>query len=114
MARQFDLEVNGRALTVEAEPEMPLLWLLRDVLGLTGTKYSCGIGECGACTVLLDGEEIRSCVTTVSEAAGKKIITIEGLAETRFHVLQEAWLAEASAPVARDQSRSARLEMGPR
>ncbi|HHQ48216.1 MAG TPA: (2Fe-2S)-binding protein [Acidobacteria bacterium] len=94
MARKMEIVVNGDRFTVEVEPEMPLLWVLRDVLGLAGTKYGCGIGECGACTVLLDGEEVRSCVTTVAEAAGRRITTIEGLAHTRFAVLQEAWIAE--------------------
>lgn len=94
MAKPIELVVNGERRRIEVEPEMPLLWVLRDVLGLTGTKYSCGIAECGACTVLLDGGEIRSCVTPVSQAVGHEIITIEGLAHTRFHTLQEAWIAE--------------------
>ncbi|NOZ93338.1 MAG: (2Fe-2S)-binding protein [Acidobacteria bacterium] len=94
MAKPIELVVNGERRRIDVEPEMPLLWVLRDVLGLTGTKYSCGIAECGACTVLLDGEEIRSCATPVSEAAGHEITTIEGLAHTHFHTLQEAWIAE--------------------
>ncbi len=94
MAKPIELVVNGERHRIEVDPEMPLLWVLRDVLGLTGTKYSCGIAECGSCTVLLDGEEIRSCVTPVAQAAGREVTTIEGLARTRFHVLEEAWITE--------------------
>jgi len=86
--------VNGQPRSVDADPEMPLLWVLRDLLGLTGTKYGCGIAECGACTVHVEGEATRSCVTTVGEVAGKKITTIEGLAADRSHPLQDAWIAE--------------------
>ena len=77
------LNINGKAYNVDVEPEMPLLWALRDQLGLTGTKYGCGIAQCGACTVHIDGEPVRSCVMPVSAAAGKKITTIEGLAAGR-------------------------------
>ncbi len=91
---QFRLLVNGRTREVDASAEMPLLWLLRDVLELTGTKYGCGVGLCGACTVHLDGEAVRSCQTPVSAAAGKKITTIEGLSPDRSHPLQLAWIAE--------------------
>lgn len=88
------LTVNGKEHTVDVSPDMPLLWVLRDTLDLTGTKYSCGIGLCGACTVHLDGEAIRSCVTPVSEVAGREITTIEGLSPDGSHPLQQAWAAE--------------------
>ena len=78
---QFPLDVNGHSRTIEADGEMPLLWALRDLLQLTGTKYGCGIGMCGACTVHLDGATVRSCQTTVADARGKKVTTIEGLGE---------------------------------
>jgi aerobic-type carbon monoxide dehydrogenase small subunit (CoxS/CutS family) len=90
----FDLQVNGQTYTVEAEAQMPLLWALRDLLGLTGTKFSCGIGACGSCTVLIDGEPTRSCVTPLSSLAGKSITTIEGLSPDGSHPLQKAWLDE--------------------
>ncbi|RPJ26296.1 MAG: (2Fe-2S)-binding protein [Chloroflexi bacterium] len=90
----YDLQINGQAYTVEAEAQMPLLWVLRDLLGLTGTKFSCGVGLCGSCTVLIDGEPERSCVTLVESVAGKTITTIEGLSSDVSHPLQEAWLAE--------------------
>ena len=89
------LQVNGKAYSLDAEPEMPLLWALRNELGLTGTKYGCGIAQCGACTVLIEGKAVRSCVTTVSAAEGKQITTIEGLAENGTpHPVQAAWVAE--------------------
>jgi isoquinoline 1-oxidoreductase subunit alpha len=90
----FDLQVNGQVYTVEAEAQMPLLWVLRDLIGLTGTKFSCGIGMCGSCTVLIDGEPTRSCVTPLSSLAGKAITTIEGLSPDGSHPLQKAWQAE--------------------
>ena len=90
----LEISVNNKPYTVDVDPEMPLLWVLRDVLGLTGTKYSCGIGMCGSCTVHLDGEAVRSCGVPVSEAAGKQITTIEGLSPDGSHPLQQAWLAE--------------------
>jgi isoquinoline 1-oxidoreductase subunit alpha len=93
MAR-FTLEINGREQTVDADPEMPLLWVLRDLLNMTGTKYGCGIGLCGACTVHIDGAAMRSCQTPVSTATGKQIVTIEGLAASDLHRVQEAWIAE--------------------
>ena len=86
--------VNGTERTIDIHPDMPLLWVLRDVLNLTGTKYGCGIGQCGACTVHLDGVAIRSCSTSAAAAAGKQITTIEGLSPDRDHPLQRAWLAE--------------------
>ena len=91
------LTINGVAQTVDAEPGMPLLWVLRDLLGLTGTKFSCGAGLCGACTVLIDGEAARSCVTAVSVGADRAITTIEGLSPDGTHPVQQAWLAEAVA-----------------
>lgn len=90
----FDLQINGQAYTVEAEAQMPLLWVLRDLLGLTGTKFSCGMGLCGSCTVLIDGEPTRSCITLVESVAGKTITTIEGLSPDVSHPLQKAWLEE--------------------
>ena len=89
------LTVNGKLHTLDIEPEMPLLWALRNEIGLTGTKYGCGIAQCGACTVLVDGKPVRSCVLPVSGAEGKAITTIEGLGtEGRPHPVQEAWVAE--------------------
>ena len=90
----INLLVNEVQHQVDADPAMPLLWVLRDILGLTGTKYSCGIGQCGACTVHLDGQAVRSCMLSVSEAAGKKITTIEGLEAEGLHPVQQAWLTE--------------------
>lgn len=86
------LNVNGKQINVDVEPEMPLLWVLRDELGMTGTKYSCGIAVCGACTVHLDGQPVRSCVIPVSAAAGKKVTTIEGLSKDGSHPVQKAWV----------------------
>ncbi len=86
--------VNGKPVTVTSETDTPLLWVLRDELGLTGTKFGCGMGLCGACTVHVDGEAMRSCATPVAGVAGKKIVTIEGLSPNGTHPLQRAWLAE--------------------
>jgi len=91
---RFILTVNGRARTVNVDPETPLLWVLRDELDLTGTKYGCGEGQCGACTVHVDGAAIRSCVTPVSSVARQKIRTIEGLSPDGSHPVQRAWIAE--------------------
>lgn len=91
----FTLNVNGAQQSVDAEPEMPLLWVLRDVLNLTGTKFGCGMGLCGACTILMDGMAVRSCITPVSSAAGKAIVTIEGLSPDASHPVQQAWLEES-------------------
>lgn len=89
------LNVNGTIHEVIVEPDTPLLWVLRDNLGLTGTKYGCGIGQCGSCTVHIDGEAIRSCSYPVSAAEGKNIVTIEGLAgEEELHPVQQAWIEE--------------------
>jgi isoquinoline 1-oxidoreductase alpha subunit len=85
------LDVNGSAREVDAPEEMPLLWVLRDLLGITGVKFGCGMAQCGACTVHLDGKAIRSCVMPVSAAAGKKITTIEGLSADGTHPVQQAW-----------------------
>ena len=86
------LFINGKRHTVVATPDMPLLWVLRDVVGLTGTKFGCGIAQCGACTVHLDGAPARSCSVALSAAAGKRITTIEGLSPDRSHALQQAWI----------------------
>jgi isoquinoline 1-oxidoreductase alpha subunit len=86
-----DLVVNGVQQHVDADPAMPLLWALRDVIGLHGTKFGCGIGACGACTVHLDGEAVRACITTLSDAAGKHVTTIEGLGAHGEHPVQRAW-----------------------
>ena len=86
------LTVNGRTRTVDVEPEMPLLWVLRGHLDLPGAKYGCGIAACGACTVHVDGAPVRSCALPVSAAVGKKIVTIEGLAEKGLHRIQKAWI----------------------
>ncbi len=85
------LDVNGTVHEVEAPAEMPLLWVLREVLGFTGVKYGCGMSLCGACTVHVDGEAVRSCVTPVSDAVGKKVTTIEGLSADGSHPVQRAW-----------------------
>ncbi len=91
----INLTVNGKKQTLDVNPETPLLWVLRETLGLTGTKYGCGIGACGACTVHLDGEAVRSCITPISSCAGKSVTTIEGL--PLDHPLQKAW-AEVDVP----------------
>jgi len=85
------LQVNGADHEVEAPPDMPLLWVLRDLMGLTGTKFGCGIAQCGACTVNIDGAPLRACVTPVSAVAGKNITTIEGLSADGTHPVQQAW-----------------------
>ena len=91
----FNLNVNGIPHSVEAESEMPLLWVLRDLLKLTGTKFGCGIGACGACTVLIDGEAKRSCIAPVSANENSAITTIEGLSTDGSHAVQQAWLTES-------------------
>jgi len=88
------LRVNGSERKVSVSPQTPLLWVLRDTLQLTGTKFGCGAGLCGACTVHVEGVAVRSCSTPVSQVAGKNIITIEGLGANGLHALQEAWIAE--------------------
>ncbi len=90
----ISLTVNGKATSIDAAPDTPLLWALREHLKLTGTKYGCGAGLCGACTVHLDGKAVRSCQTQLSQAQGKKVTTIEGLSPDGNHPLQKAWIAE--------------------
>ena len=90
----FSLKVNGKVEQVEVEPETPLLWVLRDTIGLTGTKFGCGVAACGACTVHLDGVPMRSCITPVSAVANHEIVTIEGLGQTQLHRVQQAWIEQ--------------------
>jgi aerobic-type carbon monoxide dehydrogenase small subunit (CoxS/CutS family) len=85
--------LNGQPRTVEIPPDTPLLWVIRDIIGLTGTKYGCGMGQCGACTVHLEGEAVRSCSTPVSAVAGKSVTTVEGLSADGSHPVQKAWAA---------------------
>ena len=90
-----NLTINGKTFTLDVEPDTPLLWAIRENAGLTGTKYGCGIAQCGACTVHIDGVATRSCGVSVAEAEGKKITTIEGLASGKtLHKVQEAWIAK--------------------
>ena len=89
---EFKFTVNGKGQTVNVSPAMPLLWVLRDTLGMTGTKFGCGIAQCGACTVHLNGQAIRSCITPVSSVAGKSVTTIEGLSADSTHAVQRAWV----------------------
>jgi isoquinoline 1-oxidoreductase subunit alpha len=91
------LNINGRSQQVDVEPDTPLLWVIREQVGLTGTKYGCGVAQCGACTVHIDGEPVRSCTMPVSAAAGKRITTIEGLSRDGSHPVQKAW-AELDVP----------------
>ncbi|HEX9180986.1 MAG TPA: (2Fe-2S)-binding protein [Burkholderiales bacterium] len=90
----MEIRINGKAHTFDGDPQMPLLWFLRDELGLTGTKFGCGIAACGACTVHLDGEAVRSCQLPVGALAGKDVTTIEGLDPEGEHVVQRAWRAQ--------------------
>jgi isoquinoline 1-oxidoreductase alpha subunit len=90
----IQLKINGESHSVDAPAEMPLLWVLRDLVGLTGTKFGCGIAQCGACTVHVDGEAMRSCSIQVGDVAGKRITTIEGLSSDSKHPVQQAWIAE--------------------
>jgi isoquinoline 1-oxidoreductase alpha subunit len=87
----FNLVVNGARHTIDADPQTPLLWVIRDHVGLTGTKFSCGIGQCGACTLLVDGRAVRSCSATAASAIGKLVMTIEGLSPDGSHPIQIAW-----------------------
>jgi len=89
------LNINGAARTVDVEADTPLLWVLRDELALTGTKFGCGLGLCGACSVLLNGKAVRSCVVPVSAVAGQAVVTIEGLSKDKSHPVQQAWIAES-------------------
>ena len=88
------LIVNGKPQSLDVHPDTPLLWVLRETLGLTGTKFGCGISQCGACTVHVDGKPVRSCSMPISQVSGKKVTTIEGLAANSSHPLQQAWIAE--------------------
>ena len=90
----FNLKINNKSYKVDADPKMPLLWAIRDLVGLTGTKYGCGIGMCGACTIHLEGNPVRSCSIPVSVASGKNITTIEGLSADNTHPVQRAWIKE--------------------
>jgi isoquinoline 1-oxidoreductase alpha subunit len=90
----YILKINSKTYTVEADPKMPLLWAIRDLAGLTGTKYGCGIAQCGACTVHMGGQPVRSCSIPVSVAAGKDLTTIEGLSTDNTHPVQQAWIKE--------------------
>ena len=90
----ISLTLNGEPYELDLDPTMPLLWVLRDHFGLTGTKYGCGKGECGACTVHLDGEAVNACTTSLAEAAGRSLTTIEGLSQDGRHPLQLAWIIE--------------------
>lgn len=89
----YKLNVNGKVKIVDAEPDMPLLWVLREILGMTGTKYGCGVAQCGACTVYIEGQPARSCSIPGAAVAGKRITTIEGLSATVSHPIQKAWAA---------------------
>lgn len=90
----YELSVNGKNYSVEEEEQMPLLWVIRDIIGLTGTKYGCGIAQCGACTVHLSGAPVRSCSFPVSAVGGQPVTTIEGISEDNSHPVQKAWIAE--------------------
>lgn len=90
----ISLSVNGKQIEVDVDPEMPLLWVLRDTIGLTGTKYGCGMSLCGACTVHVDGEPVRACVTTVGRIGAARVTTIEGLSADRSHPVQQAWIEQ--------------------
>jgi aerobic-type carbon monoxide dehydrogenase small subunit (CoxS/CutS family) len=87
----INITINGKDHLLDVDPQMPLLWAIRDVVGLKGTKYGCGVAQCGACTVHLNGEAVRSCVTKISRAAGQKVVTIEGLSKNNDHPVQRAW-----------------------
>jgi aerobic-type carbon monoxide dehydrogenase small subunit (CoxS/CutS family) len=88
----FTLNVNGTAHELDVEPETPLLWVIRDTIGLTGTKYGCGIAKCGACTVHVDGQPVKSCNVTAASVSGREVTTIEGLSEDNSHPVQQAWI----------------------
>jgi isoquinoline 1-oxidoreductase subunit alpha len=92
--QNYGLLINGKKVSVRADADMPLLWAIRELVGLTGTKYGCGIAQCGACTVHLNGAAVRSCAVPVSAVAGQTITTIEGLSEDNSHPVQKAWIAE--------------------
>jgi isoquinoline 1-oxidoreductase subunit alpha len=90
----FNLKINNKAYTVEADPRMPLLWAIRDLVGLTGTKFGCGVAQCGACTIHLNGNPVRSCSIPVSAANNQNVVTIEGLSSDNSHPVQQAWIQE--------------------
>jgi isoquinoline 1-oxidoreductase subunit alpha len=90
----IDFTLNGKSQSVDVSPDMPLLWVLRDTLNMTGTKFGCGMALCGACTVHINGEPTRSCITPISSVSGKKVITIEGISADASHPVQQAWIAE--------------------
>lgn len=90
----YTLQINEKSYTIDADPQMPLLWVIRDLVGLTGTKYGCGIAQCGACTIHFNGTPVRSCSMPVSAAVNQKITTIEGLSNDNTHPVQQAWIAE--------------------
>jgi isoquinoline 1-oxidoreductase alpha subunit len=90
----LQIKVNGAQINIAVDPQMPLLWAIRDIVGLTGTKFGCGIGACGACTVHLDGEAVRSCITPIASAVGHEVVTIEGLSSDGSHPVQRAWKAQ--------------------
>lgn len=90
----YNLQINGKTYTVEADAKMPLLWVIRDLVGLTGTKYGCGVAQCGACTIHLNGNPVRSCTLPVSAGVNQQITTIEGLSEDNSHAVQKAWIEE--------------------
>jgi isoquinoline 1-oxidoreductase alpha subunit len=92
VSAMITLNINNKNYEADVNPDMPLLWVLRDIIGLAGTKYGCGVAQCGACVVHLNGEAVRSCVTKVKRAEGQKVVTIEGLAPNNDHPLQKAWL----------------------
>jgi isoquinoline 1-oxidoreductase alpha subunit len=94
---KIDFELNGAPTSLDCEPEKPLLWVLREDLHLTGAKYGCGVAQCGCCTVHLDGDAVRSCVTPILRARGRRVTTIEGLSPDGSHPVQKAWLAEQVA-----------------
>lgn len=91
----ISLKVNQKTYQLDVDPEMPLLWAIRDIIGLTGTKFGCGVAQCGACVVHLNGEAVRSCVTKVKRAEGQEVTTIEGLSKNNDHPLQKAWIEES-------------------
>jgi isoquinoline 1-oxidoreductase subunit alpha len=93
-AMAINFTLNGKVQTVDVSPEMPLLWVLRDTLNMTGTKFGCGMALCGACTVHVNGEATRSCITPISSVSGKKVTTIEGLSADGTHPVQQAWISE--------------------
>ena len=90
----LEIKINGNIHKLDIEPDTPLLWAIRDTIGLTGTKYGCGIQQCGACTVLIKGRPVRSCGVTIEEVSGQDITTIEGLSDDNTHPVQKAWIAE--------------------